>query len=69
MAEFENLSSHSKARKKRAALYWPSGSQFVAEFYITVFIPAPSGVSKFKYQKNFYFFKPLKRPINEPGFK
>ncbi|XP_047496325.1 uncharacterized protein LOC125043963 [Penaeus chinensis] len=34
-----------KSRKKRATLYWPEDSQFVAEFYFTIPISAPSGVS------------------------
>ncbi|XP_076040769.1 uncharacterized protein LOC143025197 [Oratosquilla oratoria] len=34
-----------KTRKRRASFVWPSGSQFVAEFYVTIPIEAPSGVS------------------------
>ncbi|XP_042887839.1 uncharacterized protein LOC122263475 isoform X2 [Penaeus japonicus] len=34
-----------KSRKKRATLIWPEDSQFVAEFYFTIPITAPTGVS------------------------
>nr|XP_027209229.1 uncharacterized protein LOC113802803 [Penaeus vannamei] len=34
-----------KSRRKRATLYWPEDSQFVAEFYFTIPISAPSGVT------------------------
>ncbi|XP_042215084.1 uncharacterized protein LOC121861429 [Homarus americanus] len=35
----------SKSRKRRATFYWPSGSKFVAEFYFTIPISAPTGVT------------------------
>lgn len=34
-----------KSRKKRAALYWPDGSVFIAEFFFVIPIEAPTGVS------------------------
>ncbi|XP_045111721.1 uncharacterized protein LOC123504881 [Portunus trituberculatus] len=39
------LNHGGKSRKKRAALYWPSGSVFIAEFFFVIPIEAPTGVS------------------------
>ncbi|KAK8371708.1 hypothetical protein O3P69_013560 [Scylla paramamosain] len=39
------LKQGGKSRKKRAALYWPDGSVFIAEFFFVIPIEAPMGVS------------------------